>query len=629
MVGLGGNDTYIVDDLLDVVVEAAGGGTDTVETLMAALSIELMANVENLTYTGADADPFIGTGNTLGNVISGGDLADTLSGLDGNDTLNGGADNDTLIGGLGNDTLNGGAGADTMRGGAGDDVYDVDDAGDIVDESAAGSTGTDRVESNISYALGVAVENLDLNGTAITGTGNALNNIINGNDENNQLFGGAGDDTLNGSDGNDLLDGGGGNDTLAGGDDSDTIIGGSGNDTIDVGGGVNRIIYNADNFGNDTINSFDATGGAANNQDLIDLSGLGITAGASFATRVQESTAGGGTLLTIRNAANTATLGTIQINGIANGAIDATDFILATAGTILNGTNGNNTALNGTVGNDTINALNGNDTVNGNAGNDTIVGGLGNDTLNGDDGDDTFIWNANAGTTDGRDVINGGTEGAAGDIFVINGNASAETYSIFTRQAWDILPNNNTNVLNGATEIVVTRGGTDAASIIAELREIEEIRINGIDPQAPGGTAAGDTFTLSGDFSGTSLRPNTIAIVGTAGSDTIDISSLVSSHRVVFQTNGGDDMVVGSPRPQDVFEGDYTVTNSSYVAPMELIGDGKSNLLTGGGGDDSLSGKQGADTLIGGGGNDIMDGGEGNDIFVFGPDFGNDTIRRF
>ena len=50
MVGLNGNDTYIVDDLVDVVVEAAGAntGTDTVQTEMAALSIELMANVENL-----------------------------------------------------------------------------------------------------------------------------------------------------------------------------------------------------------------------------------------------------------------------------------------------------------------------------------------------------------------------------------------------------------------------------------------------------------------------------------------------------------------------------------------------------------------------------------------------------
>ena len=78
---LRGNDTYVVDDLADVVVEAAGAGTDTVQTEMAALSIELMANVENLTYTGIDADPFVGTGNSLNNVISGGDLADTLSGL--------------------------------------------------------------------------------------------------------------------------------------------------------------------------------------------------------------------------------------------------------------------------------------------------------------------------------------------------------------------------------------------------------------------------------------------------------------------------------------------------------------------------------------------------------------------
>ncbi len=57
MIGGAGNDTYGVDDLLDVVVEAAGGGTDTVETLMAALSIELMANVENLSYDGCRRRP--------------------------------------------------------------------------------------------------------------------------------------------------------------------------------------------------------------------------------------------------------------------------------------------------------------------------------------------------------------------------------------------------------------------------------------------------------------------------------------------------------------------------------------------------------------------------------------------
>ena len=72
MVGLAGNDTYVVDDLADVVVEELNAGIDTVETEMAALSIELMTNVENLTYTGADADQFVGTGNVLDNVIIGG-----------------------------------------------------------------------------------------------------------------------------------------------------------------------------------------------------------------------------------------------------------------------------------------------------------------------------------------------------------------------------------------------------------------------------------------------------------------------------------------------------------------------------------------------------------------------------
>ena len=48
------------------------------------------------------------------------------------------------------------------------------------------------------------------------------------------------------------------------------------------------------------------------------------------------------------------------------------------------------------------------------------------DTLNGDAGDDTIIWNANStAPTDGRDLVNGGTEGTAGDTFVINGNASS------------------------------------------------------------------------------------------------------------------------------------------------------------------------------------------------------------
>ena len=108
--------------------------------------------------------------------------------------------------------------------------------------------------------------------------------------------------------------------------------------------------------------------------------------------------------------------------------------------------------------------------------------------------------------------------------------------------------------LAGATEIVITRNGTNFASIIAELSEIEEIRINGVDPAGTGGTAGGDTFQIIGNFSGTSLRLNTITIDGNAGDDTVDISALTSAHRIVFRSNGGNDTIVGTLRAQDVIE---------------------------------------------------------------------------
>jgi hypothetical protein len=177
------------------------------------------------------------------------------------------------------------------------------------------------------------------------------------------------------------------------------------------------------------------------------------------------------------------------------------------------------------------------------------------DTINGDAGDDTIVWNANAsGATDGRDLINGGTEGFAGDTFVINGNATAETYRIYTRAEFDAVAGNTLTGIAAGTEIIVTRNGTDAASIVAELIDIEEIRINGSDPSGTGGSA-GDNFELIGDFSGTNLRLNTVTIQGTSGTDSVDISQLTSAHRIVFNTNGGDDYVLGNLRPQDIVDG--------------------------------------------------------------------------
>jgi serralysin len=66
--GGAGDDTYIVEERTDSIIENAGEGIDTV--LSALFQINLSANVENLTYTGTGT--FTGVGNAVGNTITGG-----------------------------------------------------------------------------------------------------------------------------------------------------------------------------------------------------------------------------------------------------------------------------------------------------------------------------------------------------------------------------------------------------------------------------------------------------------------------------------------------------------------------------------------------------------------------------
>jgi len=99
MQGGAGNDTYFVDNAGDSVIEASGGGTDSV---FATVSFTLSEEVENLTLMSGRL-ALDAAGNAGDNVLNGNGNANVLSGLGGNDTL---------IGGKGNDTLTGGDGAD-------------------------------------------------------------------------------------------------------------------------------------------------------------------------------------------------------------------------------------------------------------------------------------------------------------------------------------------------------------------------------------------------------------------------------------------------------------------------------------------------------------------------------------
>lgn len=289
MAGGIGNDTYIVDNVADKIIEKVDEGFDTVRTALAQYTLGL--NVEALLFTGLG--PFTGIGNASANTIdtSSGTGADWIDGKGGADTMIGGLGDDTYVvdnvgdktieladqgtdtvratlasytlfgntienlifagsgsfagtgnsldnvirGGSGNDTLNGAVGADTLIGGKGNDTYVVNQIDDVVIEDA--SAGTDTVQSlSLTYALAANVENLIyIGGGNFTGTGNELNN---------SLTGGAGKDTLYGLDGSDVLSGFGGDDTLIGGLGRDLLKGGGGADTFrflslaDFGGAV-------------------------------------------------------------------------------------------------------------------------------------------------------------------------------------------------------------------------------------------------------------------------------------------------------------------------------------------------------------------------------------------------------
>lgn len=134
--GGAGNDTYVAEGQ-DAILEAAGGGRDTVNSL--SVSYVLGANLENLALTGAAARD--GTGNGLANVLTGNNLANLLRGGGGADTLRGGngADRlageqgaDHLFGGAGNDILSGGLGADLLSGGAGADTFFFNHGADVI-----------------------------------------------------------------------------------------------------------------------------------------------------------------------------------------------------------------------------------------------------------------------------------------------------------------------------------------------------------------------------------------------------------------------------------------------------------------------------------------------------------------
>lgn len=409
------------NNIYEVVVTASDGALSTNRNL----SITIIDVAEAITINGTSGS----------DTLTGGAAADVINGLGGSDTLNGLGGDDILNGGAGADLVNGGLGVDMMRGGAGADTYLVDDIGDIVDEGIAGSTGSDTVQSSVSFSLISSptvfglIENLSLTGSGnIDGTGNDIRNVLNGNDGDNLLSGGAGNDTLTGNAGFDNLDGGLGADMMQGGAGDDTYVIDNAGDRIDEGatGSSGRdtvrssITFRLSNSARVTGNvedlvllgvaSIDATGNALDNL-IVGNEGDNVLDGGAGADNlyggsgndtyvvdnindtVNENIAGAGGTDTVTTSLSFSLVQSSHVIGvIENLTLTGAANINGAGNEADNGLTGNrgNNVLDGGAGNDILSADRGNDTLIGGAGDDLLAGGLGDDLLDGGTGADTM-----------------------------------------------------------------------------------------------------------------------------------------------------------------------------------------------------------------------------------------------
>ncbi len=452
MQGGDGNDTYVVYNSADVIIEAntAGSGIDTVEFRTypgapGAGSYILPENVENLRLF---AD-YLGQGylgNALNNTfflttsdfyydLDGGDGVDTAyyqnttgsisaslnnSGLVNIENLTGGAYDDNLAGDTGNNLINGGVGADEMYGDQGDDTYVVDNLGDLVQDSYFNHNfgqfiqggGVDLVQSYLSsYWLPSEIENLRLMGTGnLNGYGNNLGNIIYANAGNNFLNGGSGKDTVSYQYATAAVTaslanlaaqatGGSGTDTLrhfenlTGGGFNDSLTGNGGNNVIDGGAGTDTM---AGGDGNDTyiVNvSTDVateTNASATQIDTV-MAYVSYTLGNNVENLILMGTgAFNGTGNSLANVI-VANAGNNTLNG--GGGIDTLSYENSTAG--VNVSLALTTAqATGGSGSDTIGNFENlagtffTDTLTGSTAANILYGLGGDDTLNGGDGND-------------------------------------------------------------------------------------------------------------------------------------------------------------------------------------------------------------------------------------------------
>ena len=642
---------------------------------------------------------------------------DFLEGDDADNYLNGGKGDDSLFGNGGDDLLIGGEGNDYLVGGDGDDIYHFDPGfgNDTLDNFQDESQPNNDI---IRFGAGISPDNVTLNRQGfdliiivsydedengntrpddslrvysyfnkqgmtsttvskivfsdedettwtyeyVRDNWNSMPDVfggltLEGNDEDNGLYGTAANDIFIGNGGNDSMYGNNGNDRFLGGKGDDIINAGNGNDTFiwNLGDGLDTI---TDSGGHDKI-SF---GPGIRFEDLS----FSLVSG-SYDLKI-----------TVKGDETQGIILCNQMGYYSEYKIDDLYFYdgsivhLSEIPLTLRQNSTQREILYLSDNSDTVYAGSGDDYITGGRGDDTIIGGKGWDVINGGSGQNTYIWNRGDGfdsiTCDyeSDDTVKFGPGitfadltfrlGGVSDRLVIHVNGDeTQGMEIIRQEYLHYLKFADGTVIN-LRETPLTYYQTDAEENSLNGNDLENTYYCGGGDDRITGGRGNDTFIggkgndfLSGwegdDTYVWNLGDGMDTINDYYGTNIIQFGEGISFNDLTFERSDYDWRIyVKGDRSQgmkfnqceahilkfadgssyDLREHGITVHNSDN--DDNVTGTNMDDIVYGCGGNDSITTLDGNDTLIGGKGNDALNGGRGDDTYIWNLGDGFDAI---
>ena len=234
--------------------------------------------------------------------------------------------------------------------------------------------------------------------------------LVTAGEANDFLVGGAGNDTLNGNGGNDTFIGGGGNDAITGGQGNDTVIFNAstdGADSVDLGDGSDVVTVASATPGQVRLTFTSAQVGNGNPNDSNNMANQ--DGGLAVRLQAEDGNDGlTGPVSRFDDEGITFVAGagvTFDVRDLVSGVQRGDQFEVVTLGTMGNDTltavqANRSYYFNAGMGDDTITGGTANDFLVGGAGNDRLEGGAGNDQYIGGGGRDRFAYSLAADTGD-------------------------------------------------------------------------------------------------------------------------------------------------------------------------------------------------------------------------------------